>query len=119
MNDAPLLKGCTLYERTSAKGRTYFTGRLGGLKVVILRDSDEAVSPGGQPLWSLLFSQAEDRPRDGGKPAQPAPVSKGGREGGGMRNHRPASQRGEIGAGPTSPKRGHRQGDDPNNLLAG
>jgi hypothetical protein len=48
-----------LYEKTSAKGTVYLTGRLGGAKVVLLRDRQAADD--GTVTWSLLLSEAAPR----------------------------------------------------------
>jgi hypothetical protein len=57
----PILTATRLWRRTSAKGTHYLTGRLGGLKVVILprRDGEE-----GDHTHTLLFAEAP--PREGG-----------------------------------------------------
>ena len=57
----PMLTAAKLWRRTSAKGTDYLTGRLGGVKVIILpgRDGEE-----GDHTHVMLF--AEPAPRDGG-----------------------------------------------------
>jgi hypothetical protein len=55
-----------LYRKTSAKGATYFVGRLGGAKVALLRSRDTA-EDGGE-IWDLLVSEAPATRR-----AEPAP----------------------------------------------
>lgn len=56
-----LLKATGLWERTSAKGHTYYVGRWGGVKVLILpnrdRENDDA------PPHLLFITEAADRPR--------------------------------------------------------
>ena len=39
-NNMPMLKATPLWAKTSAKGGQYFTGRLGGVKVLILENRD-------------------------------------------------------------------------------
>jgi hypothetical protein len=57
----PMLTATRLWQRTSAKGTTYFAGRLGGLKVVVMprRDGEE-----GDHTHVLMFAEAPSR--DGG-----------------------------------------------------
>ena len=57
----PMLTAAKLWRRTSAKGTDYLTGRLGGVKVIILprRDGEES-----DHTHVMLF--AEPAPRDGG-----------------------------------------------------
>ena len=58
MNTDKPITACKLWQRTSAAGRMYMSGRLGSLKVLIF----ENTSGEGDHTHSLLFSQAEDRP---------------------------------------------------------
>lgn len=55
----PLLKGCDLWARTSAKGTTYLAGRMGGLRVLIFENTDSS-----GPSHTLMVGQAAPR-RDG------------------------------------------------------
>lgn len=70
MNDyGPSLTALKLYKKTSAKGTTYFTGRMGMLKVALLKSSETADN--GDEIWNLVYQQAEERPRqDGAKPTR-------------------------------------------------
>ncbi len=52
-----------LYRKTSAKGATYFAGRLGGAKVALLKSRDTA-EDGGE-IWDLLISEAPPPRQDG------------------------------------------------------
>ena len=45
-----------LYRKKSEKGTTYFTGRLGGARIALLKSNDTA-DDGGE-IWSLLVSEA-------------------------------------------------------------
>ncbi len=58
---SPMLAAAKLWRRTSAKGTSYLTGRLGGLKVVILSRRD-----GEEGDHSHVLMVAEAPPRDGG-----------------------------------------------------
>ncbi|MEQ8653274.1 MAG: hypothetical protein RIC87_12495 [Kiloniellales bacterium] len=47
---------CRLYERTSANGNRYFTGRLGGAKVIVFRDQKAEADC---PVWQVYLEDAE------------------------------------------------------------
>jgi hypothetical protein len=47
-----------LYERTSAKGNTYLTGRLGLAKIAVLK-SRETTDDGTQ-IWNIVIQEAPD-----------------------------------------------------------
>jgi hypothetical protein len=64
---APSFTAAKLYRKTSAKGGTYFTGRMGGVKVALLKTNE--VADDGSELWSLVFSEAA--------PYQPKAASNG------------------------------------------
>jgi hypothetical protein len=55
-NFAPSFTAAKLYRKQSAKGGIYFTGRLGGAKVTLLKSNETAEN--GDEVWSLLFSEA-------------------------------------------------------------
>jgi hypothetical protein len=57
-----------LYKKTSAKGSTYFVGRMGMVKVALLKSNDTA-DDGGE-VWNLVYQQAEERPRQDAKPTR-------------------------------------------------
>jgi hypothetical protein len=61
MTGAPMLKATGLWEKTSAAGNTYLTGRLGGVKVLILENRDR--NGDSEPSHHLFFV-------DGSKPAE-------------------------------------------------
>lgn len=54
-----------LYEKTSAKGNTYFAGRMGQASVVMMRDLH---AEGGDPVWQVFVSE----PRQAATDAPPA-----------------------------------------------
>ena len=58
MSDAykPSFSAARLYRKTSKTGATYFTGRMGGVKVALLKSKD-AADDGGE-IWNLVFSEA-------------------------------------------------------------
>ena len=71
----PSLKAFRLYKKTSAKGTVYFSGRNGNLKVVVLKSKDTADD--GTEIWDVLYSQAQERPRESqssyaSRPPEPA-----------------------------------------------
>ena len=39
-NNGPMLKAAGLWAKTSVKGGQYFTGRLGGVKVLVMENRD-------------------------------------------------------------------------------
>lgn len=52
-----------LYEKTSAKGNQYLTGRWGNVKVTVLKSNTPADD--GSPIWNVRLSQAaEYKPRE-------------------------------------------------------
>ena len=58
----PLFK---LFQRTSASGRTYFTGRFGETKVLVFREDDveEDQLYGAQARWTVFAAPADQAPR--------------------------------------------------------
>ena len=61
MNEARV-RLMTLYEKTSASGNRYFTGRLGLARVVVFRDDRAEIAEGGDPQWTVFLSEAPDQP---------------------------------------------------------
>ena len=60
---APSFTAARLYKKTSAKGGTYFTGRMGGVKVALLKSKDTAEN--GDEIWNLVFGEvAPYQPKD-------------------------------------------------------
>jgi len=59
----PSFTAAKLYRKTSAKGTIYFVGRLGGVNVALLKSRETAEN--GDEIWSLMFSEASQKPRDG------------------------------------------------------
>ncbi len=64
------LTALRLYKRTSQKGSTYFTGRMGLLKVALLKSNE--TTDDGCEIWNLVYQQAEEiRPKQlEGKPTR-------------------------------------------------
>jgi hypothetical protein len=58
----PSITMARLYKKTSAKGQTYFTGRMGSAKVALLKSNETAES--GDEIWNLVVSQVPERPKD-------------------------------------------------------
>jgi hypothetical protein len=52
----PSIVAAKLYERTSAKGNPYLTGRLGVLRVALLKTQD--TDDEGHAIWEMRFSAA-------------------------------------------------------------
>jgi hypothetical protein len=75
----PMLKAGGLWAKTSAKGGRYLTGRLGGVKVLILANRDRQNDD--EPSHHLFFVEAPDRrqgaqERGGGQRAPQAPKTR-------------------------------------------
>lgn len=67
---SPLLQAVRLWDRTSAKDSKYMSGRLGGVKIVILKNRDFNADDSAQShTHSLFFTD--------GTTAQPKPQSNG------------------------------------------
>ena len=71
-----------LYEKTSAKGNTYFAGRMGQASVVMMRDLH---TDDGDPVWQVFVSEPRQtatesapapRVMDGGKSSQKRPAAR-------------------------------------------
>jgi hypothetical protein len=55
----PLIKAAGLWAKSSVKGGQYLTGRMGGLKVLILENRDRKSD--ADPSHYLFFAEASDR----------------------------------------------------------
>src|SRR3954454_8494702 len=58
-NNSPMLKAAGLWAKSSVKGGQYLTGRLGGVKVLILENRDRQSDD--DPSHHLFFVEAPDR----------------------------------------------------------
>ena len=59
----PLVKLTGLYENQSQRsGETYFSGYLGAVKVVVIRDKN---AEPGKPGWNLCVQEKDPRPEQG------------------------------------------------------
>ena len=65
---SPLLKAAGLWAKSSVKGGQYLTGRLGGVKVLILENRDRQGDD--DPSHILYFAEAPDRRQGTTVPAQ-------------------------------------------------
>jgi hypothetical protein len=63
-NNGPMLKAASLWSKTSVKGGWYLTGRLGGIKVLVMENRDRQSDD--DPSHHLFFVEAPDR-RQGGQ----------------------------------------------------
>jgi len=71
-NHPPSFVLTKLYRKKSeSKGTTYFTGRLGGARIALLKSND--VSDDGGEIWNLMISEAPPkRDQDAGqRPQEP------------------------------------------------
>lgn len=71
----PPFEACKLWKKTSANGRTYLVGRLGGVRVLVMARRGEP-TPGDDSTHALLFCAAPARR------AQPAATQAAGQDGG-------------------------------------
>ena len=58
-NTGPMLKAASLWSKTSVKGGWYLTGRLGGVKVLVMENRDRQSDD--DPSHHLFFVEAPDR----------------------------------------------------------
>lgn len=61
----PSISVAKLYERTSQRGRSYMTGRMGSVKIAVLKTDEKGDD--GHPIWEMKFSAApprKDRPAE-------------------------------------------------------
>ena len=58
----PSFRLTRMYRKKSATGATYFSGRLGGAKVVLVKSKETAED--GTEIWSLLASEAPQKQQD-------------------------------------------------------
>src|SRR5919112_885933 len=65
---SPMMKAAPLWSKTSVKGGQYLTGRLGGVKVLILENRDRQSDD--DPSHHLFFVEAGDRRQGGQERAQ-------------------------------------------------
>jgi hypothetical protein len=70
MSDNPLLRATGLWAKTSKNGRRYLTGRLGGLRVLILENHDRDKGEDA-PTHLLMLGEAQKREQQ-----QPAPAAR-------------------------------------------
>ena len=60
---APSFPLTRLYRKKSAQGATYFTGRLGGARIALLKSKE--VADDGEEIWNLVVSEAPKRDEAG------------------------------------------------------
>jgi hypothetical protein len=66
--NSPMLKAAGLWAKSSVKGGQYLTGRLGGVKVLILENRDRQNDD--DPSHHLFFVEAPDRRQGAGERPQ-------------------------------------------------
>ena len=64
----PSIRAAKLYRKASKNGQTYFVGRLGFLKVALLKSKTE-VGDDGAEIWNFMVSEAPQRQDD--RPSAP------------------------------------------------
>ena len=57
--DAPKVRLGRLFEKTSARGNRYFTGRLGAARVLMFASGE--AGDDGSPIWDLYVQEVEDK----------------------------------------------------------
>jgi hypothetical protein len=63
-NNSPMLKAAGLWAKSSVKGGQYLTGRLGGVKVLVMENRDRKSDD--DPSHTLFFVEAPDRRQERG-----------------------------------------------------
>ncbi|MBI1209285.1 MAG: hypothetical protein GC191_18610 [Azospirillum sp.] len=81
MNE-PKIKVARMFEKTSANGRRYFTGRWGGARVLLFKDDRSEV----EGEWSMFLQEIPPEQESHG-PAAQKPESRGGYQ---KRSQKPA-----------------------------
>ena len=92
--NGPMLKAAGLWAKSSVKGGQYLTGRLGGVKVLVMENRDRQSDD--DPSHHLFFVEAPDRRQGGQERAQE-------RSGGAGATNPPRTPQ-------TSPSAAHRSG---------
>ena len=68
-NHPPSFPLTRLFRKKSEKGNTYFTGRLGGARLVLLKSNDSADD--GAEIWTLMISEAPKRDNEAAQRQEP------------------------------------------------
>jgi hypothetical protein len=63
-----MLKAASLWSKTSVKGGWYLTGRLGGVKVLVIENRDRKTDD--DPSYILYFVEAQERRQERGDGAR-------------------------------------------------
>src|SRR5688500_13222753 len=66
--NSPMLKATGLWAKSSVKGGQYLTGRLGGLKVLVMENRDRQTDD--DPSHHLFVAEAPDRRQGAGERPQ-------------------------------------------------
>jgi hypothetical protein len=74
-NNSPMLKAAGLWAKTSVNGGQYLTGRLGGVKVLVMENHDRQSDD--DPSHHLFFLEPPDRLQGGQERAQERPDGQG------------------------------------------
>jgi hypothetical protein len=77
-NNGPMLKATGLWQKTSVKGGQYLTGRLGGVKVLVMENRDRHSDD--DPSHILYFTEAPDRRQGAAERPQDRAEVRGGPE---------------------------------------
>jgi hypothetical protein len=98
-NNSPMLKAAGLWSKTSVKGGQYLTGRLGGVKVLVMENRDRKSDD--DPSHHLFFVEAPDRRQ--GVQDRPQERSEGAGYTKRLRGHHSLTVAASLGIGTGSP----------------
>jgi hypothetical protein len=73
-----MLRAAGLWQKSSVKGGQYLTGRLGGVKVLVMENRDRQSDE--DPSHTLFFVEAPDRRQGGAERPQDRAEGRGGPE---------------------------------------
>jgi hypothetical protein len=62
---APKVKLTALWQRRSAKGKTYFSGFLGAARIIVLKDEQAEVPDGVDGIWTVFVQEKLEQERSG------------------------------------------------------
>jgi hypothetical protein len=109
VSNSPMLKAASLWAKTSVKGGQYLTGRLGGVKVLVMENRDRKTDD--DPSHTLFFVEAPDRRQGVQQAAQERSGLGEPRPARGTHSLTAAASRGRLRSVPTSMMRQSGQGD--------
>src|SRR4051812_37047775 len=101
-NNSPMIKVAGLWQKTSVKGGQYLTGRLGGVKVLVMENRDRKSDD--DPSHNLFFVEASDRRQGAGeRPQERSGGAGAGTHPGRLRTHQRRTAAASLGIGTGCP----------------